>query len=77
MIETGGDCLARYMVRMKEMRQSLPSEQLIDNIPEGDRAVPKSRTETACLRTLFERNRNKWRIRVYIVSEGGTTPCQD
>jgi NADH-quinone oxidoreductase subunit D/NADH-quinone oxidoreductase subunit C/D len=36
-IETGGDSFARYMVRMKEMRQSLSIiEQLIDNIPEGD-----------------------------------------
>ncbi|MBO7192014.1 MAG: NADH-quinone oxidoreductase subunit D [Bacteroidales bacterium] len=32
-----GDCFARYMVRMKEIEQSLSIiEQLIDNIPEGD-----------------------------------------
>src|SRR6187397_303087 len=36
-IETGGDCWSRYLVRMKEMRQSLSIVgQLIDNIPEGD-----------------------------------------
>jgi NADH-quinone oxidoreductase subunit D len=36
-IETGCDSYARYLVRMKEMRQSLSIvEQLIDNIPEGD-----------------------------------------
>ena len=35
--ETGGDCFARYLVRMRELRQSLSIvEQLIDNIPEGD-----------------------------------------
>ena len=75
-IETGGDCFARYMVRMKEMRQSLSIiEQLIDNIPEGDfqaktKAVLKlpkgefySRVETA-----------RGEFGVYIVSEGGTTP---
>jgi NADH-quinone oxidoreductase subunit C/D len=34
---TEGDCFARYMVRMKEIEQSLNIiEQLIDNIPEGD-----------------------------------------
>jgi NADH-quinone oxidoreductase subunit D len=75
-IETGGDCFARYMVRMKEMRESLSIiEQLIDNIPEGDfqaktKAVLKlpkgefySRVETA-----------RGEFGVYIVSEGGTTP---
>jgi NADH-quinone oxidoreductase subunit D/NADH-quinone oxidoreductase subunit C/D len=75
-IETGGDCLARYLVRMKEMRQSLSIvEQLIDNIPEGDvqaktKAVLKlpkgeyySRVESA-----------RGEFGVYIVSEGGTTP---
>jgi NADH-quinone oxidoreductase subunit D/NADH-quinone oxidoreductase subunit C/D len=75
-IETGGDCLARYMVRMKEMRQSLSIvEQLIDNIPEGDfqaktKAVLKlpkgefyARAETA-----------RGEFGVYIVSEGGLTP---
>ena len=75
-IETGGDCFARYLVRMKEMHQSLSIvEQLIDNIPEGDfqaktKAVLKlpkgefySRVETA-----------RGEFGVYIVSEGGTTP---
>ena len=32
-----GDCFARYMVRMREIEQSMDIiEQLIDNIPEGD-----------------------------------------
>lgn len=75
-IESGGDSFARYMVRMKEMRQSLSIvEQLIDNIPEGDfqaktKAVLKlpkgefySRVETA-----------RGELGVYIVSEGATTP---
>ncbi len=75
-IETGCDCYSRYIVRMKEMRQSLSIvEQLIDNIPEGDiqaktKAVLKlpkgeyySRVESA-----------RGEFGVYIVSEGGTTP---
>jgi NADH-quinone oxidoreductase subunit D/NADH-quinone oxidoreductase subunit C/D len=75
-IGTGGDCYARYGVRMEEMRQSLfIIEQLIDNIPEGEfqaktKAVLKlpkgefySRVETA-----------RGEFGVYIISEGGTTP---
>lgn len=75
-IETAGDSFARYVVRLKELRQSMHIiEQLIDNIPEGDfqaktKAVLKlpkgefySRVETA-----------RGELGVYIVSEGGTTP---
>jgi NADH-quinone oxidoreductase subunit D/NADH-quinone oxidoreductase subunit C/D len=75
-LETGGDSYARYLVRIKELRQSVRIiEQLIDNIPEGDfqaktKAVLKlpkgefySRVETA-----------RGEFGVYIVSEGGTTP---
>jgi NADH-quinone oxidoreductase subunit D len=75
-IETAGDSFARYVVRLKELRQSMHIiEQLIDNIPEGDfqtktKAVLKlpkgefySRVETA-----------RGEFGVYIVSEGGTTP---
>ncbi|HMO63565.1 MAG TPA: NADH-quinone oxidoreductase subunit D [Ferruginibacter sp.] len=74
--ETAGDSFARYMVRIKELRQSVKIiEQLIDNIPEGDyqaktKAVLKlpkgefyQRVETA-----------RGEFGVYIVSEGGTTP---
>jgi NADH-quinone oxidoreductase subunit D/NADH-quinone oxidoreductase subunit C/D len=75
-VEQGGDCYGRYLVRLKEMSQSLSIiEQLIDNIPEGEfqaktKAVLKlpkgefySRIETA-----------RGEFGVYIVSEGGTTP---
>jgi NADH-quinone oxidoreductase subunit D/NADH-quinone oxidoreductase subunit C/D len=75
-LETGGDSLARYMVRVREMNQSIRIiEQLIDNIPEGDfqaktKAVLKlpkgefyTRVETA-----------RGEFGVYIVSEGATTP---
>jgi NADH-quinone oxidoreductase subunit D len=72
----GGDCWARYEVRMAEMLQSVHIiEQLIDNIPEGDfitktKAVLKlpkgewyQRVETA-----------RGELGVYIVSDGATTP---
>ncbi len=75
-LQTEGDCYARYLVRMKEMRESLHLiEQLIDNIPSGEyqaktKAVLKlprgeyySRVETA-----------RGEFGVYIVSDGGTTP---
>jgi NADH-quinone oxidoreductase subunit D len=75
-LETAGDSFARYMVRLREMRESVKIlEQLIDNIPEGDfqaktKAVLKlpkgefyQRVETA-----------RGEFGVYIVSEGGTTP---
>ncbi|MFM9028150.1 MAG: NADH-quinone oxidoreductase subunit D [Bacteroidota bacterium] len=75
-VETSGDCFARYMVRMREMKESLSIiDQLIDNIPEGEfqaktKAVLKlpkgeyySRVETA-----------RGEFGVYIISEGGMTP---
>jgi NADH-quinone oxidoreductase subunit D/NADH-quinone oxidoreductase subunit C/D len=75
-LETAGDSFARYMIRIREMDQSIKIiEQLIDNIPEGDfqaktKAVLKlpkgdfyQRVETA-----------RGEFGVYIVSEGGTTP---
>lgn len=74
--ETAGDSMARYMVRLREMRQSVKIiEQLIDGIPEGDfqaktKAVLKlpkgefyQRVETA-----------RGEFGVFIISEGGTTP---
>lgn len=75
-LETGCDSFARYLVRLREMEQSIRIvEQLIDNIPDGDfqaktknvLKLPKgefySRVETA-----------RGELGVYIVSEGGTTP---
>jgi len=75
-IENSCDSFARYLVRLKEMNQSIQIiEQLIDNIPEGEfqaktKAVLKlpkgefySRVETA-----------RGEFGVYIISEGATTP---
>ena len=75
-LESGGDCFARYQVRIKEMKESVRIiEQLIDGIPDGEfqaktKAVIKlpkgefyQRAETA-----------RGEFGVYIVSEGGTTP---
>jgi NADH-quinone oxidoreductase subunit D len=75
-LETAGDSFARYLIRIREMKQSIRIiEQLIDNIPEGDfqaktKAVLKlpkgefyQKVETA-----------RGQLGVYIVSEGATTP---
>ena len=75
-LHQAGDSFARYIVRIREMYQSIHIiEQLIDQIPEGDfqaktKAVIKlpkgefyTRVETA-----------RGELGVYIISEGGTTP---
>lgn len=75
-LDTAGDSFARYLVRVREMNQSIRIiEQLIDAIPEGEfqaktKAVLKppkgefyTRVETA-----------RGELGVYLVSEGGTTP---
>ena len=75
-LETNGDSFSRYLVRLREMNQSIRIvEQLIDNIPEGEfqaktKAVLKlpkgeffTRVETA-----------RGELGRFIVSEGGTTP---
>jgi len=75
-LETGGDCFSRYMVRVREMYESVKIiEQYIDNIPEGDfqaktKAVLKlpkgefySRVETA-----------RGELGVYIISDGSMKP---
>lgn len=75
-LETGGDSLARYMVRIKEMNQSIRIiEQLIDNIPDGDfQAKTKAvlKLPKGEFYTSVETARGE--LGVYIVSEGGTTP---
>ena len=75
-IETGGDCYARYLVRMKELKQSLfIIEQLLDNIPEGDfQAKTKAvlKPPKGEFYTTVETARGE--LGVYIISEGGMTP---
>ncbi len=75
-IETAGDSFARYMVRVKEMNQSIHIiEQLIDNIPEGD-FVGKTKNVLKLAKGEFYQRVETARgeLGVYIVSEGGTTP---
>jgi NADH-quinone oxidoreductase subunit D/NADH-quinone oxidoreductase subunit C/D len=75
-LETGCDSFARYLIRIREMHQSIRIiEQLIDNIPEGDfQAKTKAvlRLPKGEFYTRVETARGE--LGVYIVSEGGTTP---
>ncbi|MCC7303757.1 MAG: NADH-quinone oxidoreductase subunit D [Bacteroidia bacterium] len=75
-IETGGDCYARYKVRMREMEQSIRIvEQLIDTIPEGD--------FQAKTKNVLKPPKGEWFVRVetargelgvYLVSDGTMHP---
>lgn len=75
-LETGCDSFARYMVRMREMRQSIRIiEQLIDNIPEGDYQAKTKAVLKLPKGDFFQRVETaRGILGVYIVSEGGTTP---
>jgi NADH-quinone oxidoreductase subunit D/NADH-quinone oxidoreductase subunit C/D len=76
-LDNGCDTYARYLVRMKEMAESLNIlEQLIDNIPQGSTMLelkaikcPKGeffqRVETA-----------RGELDVYIISDGGPSPAR-
>ncbi len=75
-LEPGGDCFARYLVRMKEMKQSISIiEQLIDNIPDGDfQAKTKAVLKLPKGEFYSSVESARGEFGVYIVSEGGTTP---
>jgi NADH-quinone oxidoreductase subunit D/NADH-quinone oxidoreductase subunit C/D len=70
------DSFARYIVRIREMYQSIRIiEQLIDQIPEGDfQAKTKAviKLPKGEFYTYVETARGE--LGVYIISEGGTTP---
>ncbi len=75
-LETAGDSFARYMLRMREMQQSIRIiEQLIDNIPEGDYQAKTKAVLKLPKGDFFQRVETaRGQFGVYIVSEGGTTP---
>ncbi len=75
-LDTGGDCLARYMVRMREMKQSIHIiEQLIDNIPEGDFQAKTKMVIKLPKGEFYQRVETaRGELGVYIVSDGGSSP---
>ncbi len=75
-LDTGGDCYARYMVRMREMRQSVSIiEQLIDNIPEGDFQAKTKNVIKLPKGEFYQRVETpRGELGVFIVSDGAASP---
>ncbi len=75
-VRTEGDCFARYMVRMKEIEESLHIiEQLIDNIPEGpyqEKMKPIIRVPEGSWYAAVEGSRGEFGV--YLESRGDKTP---
>lgn len=75
-LETAGDSYARYMVRMREMKESVRIiEQLIDNIPEGDiQAKTKAVLKLPKGDYFSQVETPRGLLGVYIVSDGSMSP---
>lgn len=75
-LSNGGDCYARYQVRMKEMRQSVSIiEQLIDNIPEGEFQEKTKAVIKLPKGDFYQRVETpRGELGVYIVSDGASSP---
>lgn len=75
-LHTGGDCYARYMVRMAEMKQSVSIiEQLIDNIPEGDFQAKTKNVIKLPKGEFYQRVETaRGELGVYLVSDGAASP---
>jgi NADH-quinone oxidoreductase subunit D len=73
---TGGDCYARYMIRMHEMKQSVSIiEQLIDNIPEGDFQTKTKNVIKLPKGEFYQRVETpRGELGVFIVSDGAASP---
>lgn len=74
--ETEGDSFARYMVRLREMHESIRIiEQLVDNIPEGDIQAKTKNVIKLPKGEFYQRVETaRGELGVYIVSEGAAQP---
>ncbi|WP_456397335.1 NADH-quinone oxidoreductase subunit D [Desulfurobacterium sp.] len=76
-VEDGCDCLARYMVRMREIEQSLNIiEQAIEGLPEGDfknKKAPKVIKPPAG-EAYFSVESARGKVGIYVASDGGMNP---
>jgi NADH-quinone oxidoreductase subunit D/NADH-quinone oxidoreductase subunit C/D len=75
-LNEGGDCWARYLVRLEEMKQSVAIiEQLIDNIPEGDFQAKTKNVIKLPKGDFYQRVETaRGELGVYIVSDGAASP---
>ncbi|MCE9537943.1 MAG: NADH-quinone oxidoreductase subunit D [Bacteroidetes bacterium] len=75
-LNSGGDCWARYLVRIEEMKQSVSIiEQLIDIIPEGDFQVKTKNVIKLPKGDFYQRVETaRGELGVYIVSDGAASP---
>ena len=75
-LETEGDSFARYMVRLREMNESIKIiEQLIDNIPAGDYAVKMKGVLKLPEGEFYQRVESaRGEFGVFIVSDGKKNP---
>ncbi len=75
-LEEGGDNLARYQVRMREMYESLDIlEQLVDNIPEGPYQMPMRNLIKLPKGEFFQSVETaRGEFGVFIVSDGKKNP---
>jgi NADH-quinone oxidoreductase subunit D len=71
-----GDTLARYLVRMDEMHESMSIiEQLIDNIPEGDYTAKTKAVIKLPAGEYYQRVESaRGELGVYCISDGNKTP---
>jgi NADH-quinone oxidoreductase subunit D len=75
-LRTEGDTLARYLVRMDEMRESMHIiEQLIDNIPAGDYTAKMKAILKLPPGEYYQRVESaRGTLGVYVISDGNKTP---
>jgi NADH-quinone oxidoreductase subunit D len=75
-LDNTGDCYARYMVRMREMKQCVSIiEQLIDNIPEGDIQAKTKQVLKLPKGEFYQRVETaRGELGVFIVSDGAASP---
>ncbi len=79
-VYTQGDALARYMVRLEEMEQSLRIiEQALDQLPKADgkhiaKKAPKPSFKAPAGESYAATEGGRGKIGIYVVSDGSKTP---